>query len=65
MTEKAAWALARDKELDMVVLNPAVVLGPKVTSTTQSILTYLTGLYSFPELRPICLMHSQIDDFVL
>lgn len=43
MTEKAAWSLARDKELDMVVINPAIVLGPKVFGTTQSIFTYLKG----------------------
>lgn len=49
MTEKAAWSLARDKELDMVVINPAIVLGPKVFGTTQSIFTYLKGVKELPQ----------------
>ncbi len=44
MTEKAAWALARDKELDMVVINPAIVLGPKLLTSRASIMNYLQGL---------------------
>eukprot|EP00250_Pteridium_aquilinum_P004712 c14914_g2_i1 orf=1-717(-) len=28
-SEKAAWALARDRGLDLVVMNPAVVAGPR------------------------------------
>jgi cinnamoyl-CoA reductase len=50
MTEKAAWSLARDKELDMVVINPAIVLGSKVFGTTQCIFTYLKGFF-FPDLQ--------------
>ncbi|KAG0605479.1 hypothetical protein M758_9G062700 [Ceratodon purpureus] len=49
MTEKAAWSLARDKELDMVVINPAIVLGPKVFGTTQCICTYLKGVKELPQ----------------
>lgn len=44
MTEKAAWALARDKELDMVVINPAIVLGPKLLTSRASIMNYLQGV---------------------
>lgn len=49
MTEKAAWSLARDKELDMVVINPAIVLGPRVFGTTQNIFTYLKGVTELPQ----------------
>uniref|UniRef100_A0A7I4DFC8 NAD-dependent epimerase/dehydratase domain-containing protein n=1 Tax=Physcomitrium patens TaxID=3218 RepID=A0A7I4DFC8_PHYPA len=49
MAEKAAWSLARDKELDMVVINPAIVLGPKVFGTTQCIFTYLKGVKELPQ----------------
>ncbi|CAM6006763.1 unnamed protein product, partial [Sphagnum balticum] len=43
MIKKTAWALARNKELDMVVINPAIVLGPKLmtSSSTASIMTNL------------------------
>jgi cinnamoyl-CoA reductase len=57
MTEKAAWALARDKELDMVVINPAIVLSPKITTSRASIMAYLKGVvasHSFPS--PNCLI---------
>lgn len=43
MTEKAAWSLATDKGLDLVVINPAIVLGPKQSGRDQAILTYLQG----------------------
>ncbi|KAG0561623.1 hypothetical protein KC19_9G079100 [Ceratodon purpureus] len=57
MTEKAAWSLARDKELDMVVINPAIVLGPKVFGTTQCICTYLKGFLL--NLKTLCLPHTK------
>ncbi|CAM6038992.1 unnamed protein product [Sphagnum compactum] len=59
MTEKAAWALARDKELDMVVINPAIVLGPKLmtSSSTASIMTYLKGVKELPQSGLFAIMH--------
>jgi cinnamoyl-CoA reductase len=50
MIKKAAWALARNKELDMVVINPAIVLGPKLmtSSSTASIMTNLKGTHLLP-----------------
>lgn len=34
--ERAAWALARDRGLDLVVINPATVVGPLSANTTPS-----------------------------
>ncbi|KAH7547473.1 cinnamoyl-CoA reductase 1 [Ziziphus jujuba] len=47
VAEKAAWELAKEKGVDMVVVNPAVVFGPLLQPTinisTLHILRYLTG----------------------
>nr|AAL47684.1 cinnamoyl-CoA reductase [Pinus taeda] len=47
VAEKAAWERAKDKGLDLVVVNPCVVLGPVLQSSINSsiihILKYLTG----------------------
>ncbi|KAJ7514325.1 hypothetical protein O6H91_23G039300 [Diphasiastrum complanatum] len=47
LAEHAAWDYAKKSGLDMVVINPAVVLGPLLQSTlnasTSHILKYLTG----------------------
>lgn len=47
MAEQAAWELAKEKGVDLVVLNPVVVLGPLLQSTINAssihILKYLTG----------------------
>lgn len=47
VAEKAAWERAKDKGLDLVVVNPCVVLGPVLQSSINAsiihILKYLTG----------------------
>ncbi|KAI5066757.1 hypothetical protein GOP47_0017285 [Adiantum capillus-veneris] len=47
VAEKAAWDYAKEKNIDMVVLIPSLVLGPLLQSTvnasTLHILKYLTG----------------------
>ncbi|CAK9225173.1 unnamed protein product [Sphagnum jensenii] len=59
MTEKAAWALARDKELDMVVINPAIVLGPKITTSRASIMAYLKGVKELPQSGLFAYVHVE------
>ncbi|KAK4765412.1 hypothetical protein SAY86_026502 [Trapa natans] len=47
MAEKAAWDVAKEKGIDLVVVNPVLVLGPllqpTVNASTVHILKYLTG----------------------
>ncbi|KAH9303899.1 hypothetical protein KI387_008303, partial [Taxus chinensis] len=47
VAEQAAWERAKEKELDLVVVNPCVVLGPllqsAINASTLHILKYLTG----------------------
>jgi len=60
MTEKAAWSLATDKGLDLVVINPAIVLGPKQSGRDQAILTYLQGVQELPQSGLFAFAH--VDD---
>ncbi|KAG6543651.1 hypothetical protein Mapa_014834 [Marchantia paleacea] len=41
LAEKAAWALARDRGVDLVVINPATVVGPNATTTSHSLMSSL------------------------
>lgn len=47
LAEKAAWEIAEERNLEMVVINPSLVLGPLLQSTmnasTAHIMKYLTG----------------------
>uniref|UniRef100_A0A0C9S476 cinnamoyl-CoA reductase n=1 Tax=Wollemia nobilis TaxID=56998 RepID=A0A0C9S476_9CONI len=47
VAEQAAWERAKEKGLDLVVVNPCVVLGPilqsAINASTQHILKYVTG----------------------
>ncbi|TVU42347.1 hypothetical protein EJB05_08747, partial [Eragrostis curvula] len=47
VAEQAAWELARQRRLDLVVVNPSLVLGqllqPSVNASTRHILKYLDG----------------------
>ncbi|KAJ4755004.1 Cinnamoyl-CoA reductase [Rhynchospora pubera] len=47
IAEKEAWAVAREQGVDLVVVNPVLVLGPLLQSTvnasTAHIMKYLTG----------------------
>ena len=47
VAEQAAWKMAKEKGVDLVVVNPVMVLGPllqpTVNATTNQILKYLTG----------------------
>lgn len=47
VAEQAAWEVAKEKEVDLVVVNPVLVLGPLLQSTVNAsiihILKYLTG----------------------
>ncbi|CAK9186827.1 unnamed protein product [Ilex paraguariensis] len=48
VAEKAAWEVAKEKEVDLVVVNPVLVLGPLLQPTVNAsivhILKYLTGV---------------------
>jgi cinnamoyl-CoA reductase len=47
LAEQAAWELARQRQVDLVVVNPSLVLGPllqpSVNASTRHILKYLDG----------------------
>ncbi|KAA8541988.1 hypothetical protein F0562_023140 [Nyssa sinensis] len=47
VAEQAAWEVAKEKEVDLVAVNPVLVLGPLLQSTVNAsiihILKYLTG----------------------
>eukprot|EP01018_Ginkgo_biloba_P017516 Gb_08374 [translate_table: standard] len=47
VAEKAAWERAKERNLDLIVVNPSLVLGPllqpTVNASTAHILKYLTG----------------------
>lgn len=47
LAEKAAWDFAKEHNLDMVTVNPTMVIGPILQSTmntgTEVILEYLNG----------------------
>ncbi|GLJ37377.1 hypothetical protein SUGI_0758460 [Cryptomeria japonica] len=47
VAEKAAWKMAEERNLDMVVVNPSLVLGPllqtSMNASTAHIMKYLTG----------------------
>jgi cinnamoyl-CoA reductase len=47
VAEQAAWEIAKQRQLDLVVLNPSLVLGPllqpSVNASTRHILKYLDG----------------------
>ncbi|KAK4748283.1 hypothetical protein SAY87_014869 [Trapa incisa] len=47
VAEQAAWEVAKEKEVDLVVVNPVLVLGPLLQATVNAsiihILKYLTG----------------------
>ncbi|GLJ37374.1 hypothetical protein SUGI_0758410 [Cryptomeria japonica] len=47
VAEKAAWKVAQERNLDMVVVNPSLVLGPllqrSINASTAHIMKYLTG----------------------
>lgn len=47
MAEQTAWAMSKDKGMDLVVMNPMLVLGPLLQSTVNAsvvhIMKYLSG----------------------
>lgn len=48
LSEKAAWALAMDRMLDMVSINPGLVIGPAVAQqNSQVTMSYLQGKMLF------------------
>ena len=57
LAEKAAWDYAKEHKLDMVTINPTMVIGPVLQSSmntsTEVILEYLNGMnginFWFPE----------------
>lgn len=58
LVEKAAWALARDRDLDLVVMNPAMVVGPKCSN--GRLITQLTSSSSFDQSGIFAYVH--VDD---
>uniref|UniRef100_A0A0D6QST0 cinnamoyl-CoA reductase n=1 Tax=Araucaria cunninghamii TaxID=56994 RepID=A0A0D6QST0_ARACU len=69
VAEKAAWKRAEEKNLDMVVVNPCIVLGPLLQSSmnasTAHIMKYLTGsaktyanlTQAYVDVRDVALAH--------
>ncbi|KAJ7964855.1 Cinnamoyl-CoA reductase [Quillaja saponaria] len=69
VAEQAAWEVAKEKGLDLVVLNPALVVGPilqpTINASTIHILKYLTGsaktyvnaTQSYADVRDVALAH--------
>ena len=69
VAEQGAWDLARKKGLDLVVVNPVVVIGPllqpTVNASTIHILKYLTGsvktyansVQAYVHVRDVALAH--------
>ncbi|KAL2608618.1 hypothetical protein R1flu_027191 [Riccia fluitans] len=57
LVEKAAWALARDRGVDLVVINPATVVGPNATTSGQSLISSLRG----KEQNPV-MAYAHVDD---
>ncbi|KAL5981979.1 NADPH-cytochrome p450 reductase [Asimina triloba] len=67
--EQAAWELAREKGVDLVVVNPVLVLGPllqpTVNASTMHILKYLNGstktyvnaVQAYVDVRDVALAH--------
>lgn len=48
LSEQAAWALAMDRRLNMVSINPGLVLGPAVAEENSgSTISYLKGRTNF------------------
>ncbi|XP_054798779.1 phenylacetaldehyde reductase-like isoform X1 [Prosopis cineraria] len=52
LAEKAAWKFTKENNIDMVVLNPAMVIGPilqpTLNSSIDAILILLKGTHTFP-----------------
>ncbi|KAG6546132.1 hypothetical protein Mapa_012166 [Marchantia paleacea] len=67
--ERAAWDFAKEKVLDLVVMNPATMVGPilqgSVNTSTLTVLTYLDGsrkeypnrVYGFLHVKDAALAH--------
>lgn len=46
LSEKAAWALAMDRRLNMVSINPGLIVGPSVAQhNARPTMSYLKGTY--------------------
>uniref|UniRef100_A0A2P2NHR2 cinnamoyl-CoA reductase n=1 Tax=Rhizophora mucronata TaxID=61149 RepID=A0A2P2NHR2_RHIMU len=69
VAEQAAWEVAKEKEVDLVVVNPVLVLGPLLQSTVNAsiihILKYLNGsaktyansVQAYVHVRDVALAH--------
>ncbi|GKV26970.1 hypothetical protein SLEP1_g36179 [Rubroshorea leprosula] len=69
VAEQAAWDIAKEKEVDLVVVNPVLVLGPLLQPTVNAsivhILKYLTGsaktyansVQAYVDVRDVALAH--------
>lgn len=61
LAEKAAWALARDKGLDLVVMNPATVAGPKLscerTNAKYSSMLDQSGIFAYIHVDDLAAAH--------
>lgn len=69
MAEQAAWAEAKERGVDLVVVNPVLVLGPLLQPTVNAsiihILKYLTGsaktyansVQAYVHVRDVALAH--------
>ncbi|MCO5572582.1 hypothetical protein L7F22_026338 [Adiantum nelumboides] len=56
--ERAAWALARDRGLDLIVMNPAVVAGPKHACTCMSSnLLDQSGIFAYVHVDDLAAAH--------
>lgn len=61
LAEKAAWALARDRGVDLVVMNPALVAGPKLPfrqiSGKSSGMLDQTGIFAYVHVDDLAEAH--------
>ncbi len=67
LAEKAAWDFVKEKGLDMVVINPSLVIGPVLqaskNTSSETILEFLDG--KCPSHHPAyCWKHSALFDEV-
>lgn len=52
LAEDAAWKFVKEKGIDMVAINPSMVIGPLLQPTlntsSASILNLINGMYVYP-----------------
>ena len=72
MAEQAAWELAKERNLDLVVVNPSLVLGPLLQTTVNastwhiakyldgSVQTYTNAAQAYAHVRDVADAHARV-----